>query len=140
MFLGVFVLITQKKIIMEIIKKIGLTVWKISLVWLICVYIHFLLYMVFNLDWHFINAAVPATVGIAISIVGYLAIVGFKNLYKMRRDKKNLIRLSIFWISSFILLISTLFLQIVSLFTAISVYIFLMWGSLIVYCHKKNSK
>ena len=122
------------------LKKISWTVWKISLVWLICVYIHFLLYMVFNLDWYFINAAIPATAGIAISIVGYLAIVGFKNLYKMRRDKKNLIRLSIFWISSFILLISTLFLQIVSLFTAISVYIFLMWGSLIVYCHKKNSK
>ena len=81
---------------MEIIKKIGLTVWKISLVWLICVYIHFLLYMVFNLDWHFINAAVPATVGIAISIVGYFAIAGFKNLCKMRREKTKGIALWIF--------------------------------------------
>ena len=114
-------------------KKIVFVSWLISVICLISVAIFFLADMAFNVRLTYIDVVV----GIAISIVGYLAIVGFKNLYKMRRDKKNLIRLSIFWISSFILLISTLFLQIVSLFTAISVYIFLMWGSLIVYCHKK---
>ena len=74
------------------LKKISWTVWKISLVWLICVYIHFLLYMVFNLDWYFINAAIPATAGIAISIVGYFAIVGFKNLCKMSREMKEIFK------------------------------------------------
>ena len=74
------------------LKKISWTVWKISLVWLICVYIHFLLYMVFNLDWYFINAAIPATAGIAISIVGYFAIAGFKNLCKMSREMKEIFK------------------------------------------------
>ena len=85
----------------KVIKKIGWTVWKISLVWLICVYIHFLLYMVFNLDWHFTNAAVPATVGIAISIVGYFAIAGFLNLCKMSREKTKGTALWIFGINLF---------------------------------------
>ena len=84
------------------LKKISWTVWKISLVWLICVYIHFLLYMVFNLDWYFINAAIPATAGIAISIVGYFAIVGFKNLCKMERSKTKGIALWIFWVNFFL--------------------------------------
>ena len=74
------------------LKKISWTVWKISLAWLMCAYIYFLVCMAFRLSWNFSNTVVGASVGIAISIAGYFAIAGFKNLCKMSREMKEIFK------------------------------------------------